>query len=106
MRYFTKREHRHGDIRLSRIKALPKDVNKLKHKTLAYGEVTGHSHRFADDRFIDRYSDGERTFLKVTRPSTLIHEEHGPQVILPGLYEQIQEREHDYIEESARAVVD
>lgn len=98
--------HRHGDVMLRKIKALPKEVKKLKDKTLAYGEVTGHSHRFEDNSNIERYSFDDRLFLQVMKPSTLIHEEHGPQVILPGVYEQIQEREHDYINEQATAVVD
>lgn len=97
---------RHGDVLLRQIDSLPKEKKEIKDKTLAYGEVTGHSHRFTDPSLVTRYSSGDKMYLELSAIGELVHEEHLPQVILPGVYEQITEREHDYIEESTRAVVD
>lgn len=100
------KRHRQGDIRLKPIGKLPENAKKLEDKTLAYGEVTGHSHRFLEPDNVDRYELEGRLYLQVYSPTPLIHEEHNKQIILPGTYEQIAEREHDYIEESARTVID
>jgi hypothetical protein len=98
--------YRHGDVALKRIKKLPKGIKELKDKTLAYGEFTGHSHRFADPKNIKRYVDGDRTYLEVLVATPLIHEEHNKIIIEPGMYEQIQEREYDPFLESIRTVID
>lgn len=99
------RKHRHGDVGLYQVSSLPKGLKKEKGSVLALGEVTGHSHRFVagDYQF---WTDGQKRYIEVLTQAQITHEEHGPQTVLPGVYEQIQEREHDYIEESARAVID
>ena len=75
---------RQGDVLIEPIDAIPADAieveptgNKV---ILAYGEVTGHHHRF---EFMDKshnaklYSAGDGTrFLHVTGPLDLLHEEH------------------------------
>ena|SRR5258708_29180588 len=97
---------RQGDVLLKQIKTIPTNAKKLKDKVLAYGEVTGHSHRFEDPENIDRYEYEGKTYLQVYNPTPLIHEEHNPLIIPVGDYEQIQEREYNYIEESMKKVVD
>jgi len=110
---------RQGDVLLTRVKALPAKVKKIKDKTLAYGEVTGHSHRFVDDSKINRYEANSRIYLEVLQPVQLTHEEHNKWlqyqdgqyiphdgIILPGIYEQTQERTYDYIDEEMKKVVD
>ncbi len=97
---------RQGDVLLKQIDKLPEKVKKLEDKVLAYGEITGHSHRLENPENIERYTDGEKLYLQVFQPTPLIHEEHLPQVVLPGVYEQIREREYSYIDQDIRAVVD
>lgn len=97
---------RQGDVLLIKIETLPKGAQKLKDKVLAYGEVTGHSHRFSELKNVDRYELDGKTYLQVYAPTPLIHEEHQQQIILPGTYEQIQEREYSYIDETLRSVID
>lgn len=112
---------RHGDVYLKRIDKLPKGVISLKDKTLVYGEVTGHSHRFVDTENINRYQLNDKVYLEVMEPSLLTHEEHNKWqmfdvgiggytphdgYIMPGVYEQIPEREWDYIGEEAKKVID
>lgn len=112
---------RQGDVLLQRIDKLPEGVKALKDKILAYGEVTGHSHRFVDSKNINRYELDKKLYLEVLKPTLLTHEEHNlwkmwnqaiggytpyNGVILPGVYEQIQEREWDYISEEQKKVID
>jgi hypothetical protein len=85
---------RQGDVALIRIKSIPTDAvlqpptgNKV---ILAFGEMTGHHHRF---EFVDRQDgvklyrtgSGER-YLEVSAPSDLLHEEHSTARVLPGKY--------------------
>lgn len=98
-------KYRHGDVGLVPVSTLPKGVVKEEGKILAYGEVTGHTHRF-DDGDYQFWKHGDTRYIEVLSPSTLNHEEHGRLTILPGVYEQIQEREYDYFNEELRAVVD
>src|SRR5262245_19691074 len=99
--------HRQGDVLLKPIAVLPKNLKSVTDKTLAYGEHTGHSHRFADPSLVGLYAaaDGMR-YLEVFQNADFVHEEHGPHIIEKGFYKQIQEREYDYFEEDMRAVVD
>lgn len=97
---------RQGDIRLKSINAIPEGAKVLKDKILAYGEVTGHTHRFLEPKNIDRYEDAGKTYLRVRVATPLVHEEHNTLIIPVGDYEQIQEREYDYPNDDIRAVVD
>lgn len=103
----------HGDVQLypSSKKAigLAKKVEHNGSFTLAFGEVTNHSHRITVDRpetmGIYRTDDG-KVFLVLTEPGKLDHEEHGVLTVPPGVYEQGAEREHDWFSNVTRRVVD
>ncbi len=97
---------RHGDVLLKQIDKIPASAKTLKDKVLAYGEATGHSHRFEDNSVVTRLSFDDKLYLQVGMPSTIIHEEHDSIIVPVGEYEQIQEREYDPFIESIRAVVD
>jgi hypothetical protein len=100
------KKYRHGDVLLKQIAKLPSNKKVVKDKVLAYGEVTGHTHRFTDPRMINRYEADGKFYLEVAEVATLIHEEHRPLIIEKGIYEQIAEREYDPFLESARTVLD
>jgi hypothetical protein len=88
-------KYRQGDVGLVAIAALPagaieeKKANKV---ILAYGEVTGHHHRFED--VLERpkapkvrvFSAGAERFIQVMEKSMLLHEEHGSIPVEPGIY--------------------
>lgn len=95
---------RQGDVLINKIDSLPKGVKKLKTRTVAYGEVTGHSHKFLEG--VDIYQLQETLFLQVHKPQPLIHEEHNKIMLDPGFYEISNEREYDYINEDLRKVID
>jgi len=111
--------YRQGDVMLKRVgDALPegvKDVTPEKNRiVLAYGEVTGHAHAFADAEVaagkVKAFSktgvwdpSAER-FIQVMETTALTHEEHSPVVLDKGVYEVVQQRE--YSPEAIRNVAD
>lgn len=101
--------YRHGDVDIHGIEKLPKGLKEVKHSgsfVLAYGEVTGHKHVISGAGLQIFQDDKGRTYIKVPQKAEVTHEEHRKIEILPGLYEQKQEREFDYFSNSVRRVVD
>lgn len=68
---------------------------------LAYGEVTGHSHRVDVDVY--EYEDGLREFDGET---TVTHEEHKPVSLPDAEYFSDQVVEHDHLNKMERKVQD
>jgi len=72
---------------------------------LAWGEVTGHSHRIEDSSAVTFYKVDEGEFFVVHADSTrLIHEEHGPITLPRGVYRFWHQRE--YSTQAIRRVID
>lgn len=84
--------------------------NKLNHAVIAEGEATGHHHQVAeaDLAHAELYRNWNgQSFLRVTDQGvSIVHEEHGPQVLEPGFYQVRQAREYDYLARLSRAVRD
>lgn len=93
---------RHGDVIVVSTKDKIQGTEK-KDKALAYGEVTGHSHKMLGDA-ANVFEWNEKMYLKVTKRSTLTHEEHGDIEIPVGDYEVIIQR--DYVPGGWTKVVD
>jgi len=96
---------RHGDVGLLQIDKLPKNL-KEKDKILAYGEVTGHHHRFETEQVQVFKDDSGQQFVDVKKPSNLIHEEHQCLQIPKGRYKIVIQREFDLVTEQVRQVLD
>lgn len=96
---------RQGDVLLIPIKGLPEDL-KEKDKTIAYGEVTGHHHRFESKQVQVFVDANEQQFVQVNKPSKLIHEEHARLEVPKGKYKVVIQREFDILEDSIRQVMD
>lgn len=80
---------RQGDVLLVPAKAIPAAAKPQPHLTLAYGEVTGHHHRFAPSSNVTFFRPddaGIGGWLEVREASQLVHEEHTALSIPPGLY--------------------
>jgi hypothetical protein len=96
--------YRHGDVLISKVVAVPAGAQLVKSTqgdvTLAYGEVTGHSHRIrqTNDAQLwvqDNGQSGSETFLEITNNSaTLIHEEHKAIELPRGVYRVWKQREY------------
>jgi len=84
--------YRQGDVLIkpaSEIKG-----NKLKHLTLAEGEVTGHAHKITEGE-ADLYEHEGTLFLRVkSKKATLTHEEHKKVELPKGDYQITIQREY------------
>lgn len=110
---------RQGDVFLVKVDKIPKGFKSRKTEKviLAYGEVTGHHHRFEGGNVTAFYKepvDGENivgggTMLRGTRTdvdyitvhaggAALVHEEHDAIPCEPGDYRVIRQREFDVLE--------
>lgn len=97
--------YRHGDVMVGSVDALPEHAHKRPHLVLAYGEITGHSHRIEDSKTAETFEVGGQLYLKVIAPvARLIHEEHATIELPEGIYRVWQQRE--YTPERIRTVYD
>jgi hypothetical protein len=87
---------RHGDVMLATIEALPEGVKPHSGVVLAYGETTGHSHRFADPSTVELFRGlDDLLYVRVIADEALlIHEEHKTLSIPQGIYRVWQQREY------------
>jgi hypothetical protein len=86
---------RHGDVLIATAKSFPPEAKKRPNLTLAYGEVTGHSHRIKESGAAELWESSGVLFLKVVdETATLIHEEHHPITLPRGLYRVWRQREY------------
>lgn len=95
---------RQGDVFLESINEIPKET-KEKDKILAYGEATGHHHRFENNEarvFIDNSGN---QYCQLEEQSELIHEEHDNIKIPKGNWIVRKQREYD-VSEGVRQVMD
>jgi hypothetical protein len=88
--------YRHGDVLIApTTEEVPSQARVRPTQTLAWGEVTGHSHRIAEAGAAEVVEAGSTLFLRVLAPqATLVHEEHKPIVLSQGLYRVWFQREY------------
>lgn len=117
--------YRQGDVLLMPAKAIPanlKSDNRAK-CILAYGEVSGHHHRFEGGHVTAFYKEGDVgsplgggsnlrgsatdvVFVSIPKAgASLIHEEHDAIAVAPGIYEIRRQREFDMLQ-GVRSVAD
>ena len=90
------KQFRQGDVLLVKVDALPDGAVAQEvdgRIVLAYGEVTGHAHAVGLEGATLYKSNGE-DLLKVFKPSALVHEEHSPIALDPGVYKVVRQREY------------
>jgi hypothetical protein len=87
--------YRHGDVLIRRVDRLPHQAQARSGVTLAHGEVTGHSHRFAEPETVQLWEQGRELFVEVkTSGAALIHEEHQRIDLPQGFYRVWKQREY------------
>jgi hypothetical protein len=95
--------YRQGDVLFKTIAKLPAGPQKKRFDgAVAYGEVTGHSHRLqvADREIAEVLEIGEGLFVHVSQNgirlegAQFVHEEHGTITLPPGNYEVTIQREY------------
>ena len=106
--------YRQGDVLFTRISRLPGGKRaKRENGTLAYGEVTGHSHQIAieDRETAEVLEIGEGLYLHVGKSGIridggiqVVHEEHGAVTLPPGNYRVTIQQEYSPL--AIRNVID
>ena len=101
--------HRHGDVGIMPVTPpARKGRVRLNHLVLADGEVTGHSHRVVSldgsPADAELYEQDGKLYLRTSKPSAVIHQEHARIELPKGTFEIIQQRE--WSPEGERRVVD
>lgn len=97
--------YRHGDVLVQLVDTLPAHALPRGGTTLARGEVTGHSHRFAEAGAVQLFQAGAESYAQVQAKSAdLIHEEHHTITLPQGIYRFWMQRE--YSPEAIRRVID
>lgn len=94
---------RQGDVALipvKQTKGLKIDENDY---ILARGEATGHHHRITGQLHV--FKDDNQIFCEISEPAELTHQEHDLQVIPPGSYKVVIQREYDLVD-GVRRVMD
>ena len=93
--------YRQGDVLIQRIDQEPHGLTPVARDAgrivLAYGEATGHAHAILDRDCAlltaDVLTETERILRVGTGGATVVHEEHGPIVLEPGVYRVIRQVE-------------
>lgn len=91
---------RHGDVLIEAVAALPHGGVRRHGSVLAYGEATGHSHKVETPDAAELWWVNQSLYLKVLEPTRIVHEEHQPIPLEPGIYRVWQQRE--YVPQSQR----
>lgn len=89
--------YRQGDVLLVKVGELPGEAvpeELIEDRiVLAYGEVTGHAHALSTSFAVAYAHDADR-YVVAKEGATLVHEEHNPIVLEPGVYRVVRQREY------------
>lgn len=100
---------RHGDLLLTKVETMP-NGKTIKHDgqyILAEGEMTGHAHRLTGDPNQLKVREKRNvTYMSLTIPMPLTHEEHKTIEIPFGIWKLTFEKEYDYFLEEIKQVED
>jgi len=103
---------RQGDVFCERVEVAPKG-KRLENPIIAYGEVTGHSHKIMTpalselDAVVDEQGDIFVRNSKTSEPITIGHDEHAEVSLPAGEWFCIsRQREYDPVEENNRLARD
>jgi hypothetical protein len=95
--------YRQGDLLFIQQDTRPKiDLTTRQSDVIVAGEATGHSHRLTAGTILE--APGGTLYLEITQTTQVIHEEHGPITLDPGLWLVVRQRE--YSPEAIRTVLD
>ncbi|HLY31218.1 MAG TPA: hypothetical protein VKQ36_09315 [Ktedonobacterales bacterium] len=87
---------RQGDVLIETTTEIPVQARKRPGPPiLAYGEVTGHSHRIEESAKVTVWELGDSLYIKITSATRVIHDEHGPITLPAGIYRVWRQREYD-----------
>ena len=91
---------------MEQVDLVPKSAKKLGHRTLREGEATGHAHVAVAEDVTLFIGDDNALYMKAPSGTTVVHEEHNPITVPPGIYRVSGVQEYDHFLEESREVVD
>jgi hypothetical protein len=94
-------QQQQGDVLLRKVRVLPKGAKLIDRRAgrlvLVEGEHAGHAHVIVEDQAELYETMDHQMFLRCWASVNLVHEEHAPQTLVPGIYKIERVREHDYL---------
>ena len=93
-----------GDVLFQSLGAVPDGAARIG-DVVAEGEATGHAHRVTGAGAAVLEAEGHR-YVSAPAGATVVHEEHAPVTLPPGVWDVRKVREYDHFAEEAREVVD
>lgn len=94
-----------GDCILVKAVAIPKGAKKVKFNGVVLKGEGVNTHEVAVED-VEVYEKEGVLYLQVNKETEIVHQEHGKQVLAPGIYKRVIEREYDYESEEARETRD
>lgn len=94
-----------GDVTIKPVESLPEDARPVAGRVLREGEATGHAH-VATGEGVQLFMRGDTLYMRVPAGTEVVHEEHNPINVPPGIYEVGAVREYDHFAEVSRPVID
>ncbi len=102
--------YQQGDVLLFRTDDIPSNAKPRDNGVVAYGEVTGHSHKMKGKAKVlvskKKGKKSEEIFVKVDKASNIEHEEHNSLKIPKGNYKVKIVRERNHFTAATSAVRD
>lgn len=100
--------HQHGDLLLEKVDSVPEnalEIPAVAGFVLERGEGV-HTHVLEDVEGVRIFDKGGDIYVSVDIQARINHEEHGIQVLSPGIYRKKIERFFDYETMESKKVVD
>lgn len=98
-----------GDVYLIEAEKIPKNAEKVSARNnryiLAEGKATNHAHAIVDME-LEVYEKEGTLYIKASSPFKVVHEEHKPITVEPGIWMVGRQREYDPFLEETRIVRD
>ena len=99
MKTKNKNQFRQGDVLIERITEIPDDAKKQTNNVLAHGEATGHAHTVAEAHLYEPPPSpdslsGSLKFMRLTKGSAVVHQEHAKITLKKGTYRVIRQRQY------------
>lgn len=94
-----------GDVIIKPVSCIPEGANPVGTRVLREGEATGHAHR-ATGEGVQLFIHGDTLYMRAEGGAEVVHEEHRPITVPPGVYVIGAVREYDHFEEMTRPVFD
>lgn len=96
----------HGDLLLKRADTIPTEAVELPHLRLLESVGRDNAHRFAEGSAAVLFKYGETIFVTISDAAQLVHDEHKPITIPPGIWVMDRVREYNPETDEVRLVVD